>query len=130
MKFKRYIKFVATLLLLCVFLGGNIAMGANGFPEAVPSGPTLPTSAQTGLSDRSFAQILTGVLVWLLGIVGIVALISFIISGVMYLLAAGDEKLADKGKNGMTYSVIGITIILGAYVIIQAIEFALNGSRP
>ena len=128
MKFKRHIKFAILFLFLAIFLGLNIGMGEAALPGSTPAGATLPTSAQTGLSDRSFAEILAGVLNWLLGIVGIIALISFIVSGIMYLLAAGDEKLADKGKAGMTFSIIGIAIILGAFVIIQAIEFALKGS--
>lgn len=122
---KKYI-LASALFFLASFAGLSIAEAV--FSGSTPVGVTLPTSAQTGLSDRGIKDVLVGALEWLLGVVGIIALIGFAVSGIMYLLAAGNEKMADNGKRGMTYSIIGIVIVLGSFVIIQAIDYALRGS--
>ena len=128
MKFKKYIKFAVFFFFVAFFLSTDVGVGEAALGGSTPVGATLPTASQTGLSDQSVEDILVNVLEWLLGIVGIIAIIGFLVSGIMYLMAAGNEKMADKGKNGMTYSVIGIAIILGAFVIIQAISRALSGN--
>ena len=74
---------------------------------ATSTGVTFPTN--TGLADPSggIAEILTTFLSWLLGMFGILALISFVVSGSMYLLAAGNDDMI---------------------ILIQAIDAALNAS--
>ncbi len=81
---------------------------------------------QMGLPGASIQDIIGNLLVWLLGIVGVIAIISFIISGIQYFAAAGDETRMETAKKTMTYSIIGIIVVLASYVIIQAINFALQ----
>jgi len=71
---------------------------------------------------------LSNFLTWLLGIIGVLALIGFVISGIQYLLAYSSDKLVESAKKNMTYSIIGITIALGGFIIIQAINLALQGT--
>lgn len=99
------------------------ATPVSGKQNASAGGVVMPTS--TGLADRSIKDILTNLLNWLLMIVGILALIGFIISGIQYILAAGDEKLMETGKKNMLYSIMGIVVVLASFVIIQAIDRAL-----
>ncbi|MFZ5982343.1 MAG: pilin [Patescibacteria group bacterium] len=89
------------------------------------AGPSIP---ETGLPDSDIKEIIENILKWLLGIVGILALISFAISGIMYLLSAGDDDLAEKGKAGLKYSIYGIIVVLSAFVVIQAVDLALRAS--
>lgn len=87
---------------------------------------TLPTTTETGLSDKSINDILTNVLSWMLGIIGVVALISFAVSGIMYLVSTGNDDLIKKAKSTMQYSIMGVVVALAALVIIQFIDSALN----
>lgn len=103
---------------------------AVGFSLILPllafaAGPTLP---ETGLPSAGIKEILTNVLEWMLGIVGILALISFAVSGVMYLISAGDSDMADKAKDGLKYSIYGIVVVLSAFVVIRAVDYALRAS--
>jgi|WetSurMetagenome_2_1015567.scaffolds.fasta_scaffold82870_2 hypothetical protein len=73
------------------------------------------------------AQILANLLSWLLYIFGIIALISFVVSGMQYFFAVGDEKNMETAKRNLMYSIIGIIVALSGLVIIQAVDAALRG---
>lgn len=86
----------------------------------VPSGTNLP--------EGSITEIITNGMNWLLIIVGILGVIGFVIAGILYLTAAGDESRIEKGKQTMIASITGIIVALIGVIIIQAVEKMLNGS--
>lgn len=108
--------------------------------------PTTTTAAGTGTSASGgtgsynwpstnlpdpaggLKQIAENFLKWILGIFGILALISFVISGIQYLVAAGDDEGMKTAKKNMTYSILGVIVGLAGFVIVQAVETALKGS--
>lgn len=92
------------------------------------SGVKIPTKAETGLSDKTIAEILTQLLNWLLEIVGIIAIIGFVISGIMYLVSAGNEEMITKAKKYMLYCLIGIIVALASFVVIKTIDSILNAN--
>ncbi len=83
---------------------------------------------QFGLPAATIVQIVTALLTWLLIIVGMVALIAFFITGIMYLTAAGDDHQIERAKTGMKASIIGVIVALAGYVILQAVFQLLSGS--
>ena len=85
-------------------------------------------AASAGLPTGSIYNIISSTLSWLLGILGFIAVIGFVISGILYLTAAGNEAQAEKAKNAMTYSIIGVIVALIGYVIIQAVNAWLGTS--
>ncbi len=84
--------------------------------------------ASTGLPVTSIYSIVQNIVMWALSIFGFLGIIGFVISGVWYLLAAGDETLAKRAKNGMLYSIIGVVVGLIGLVIIFAANSLLSGS--
>ncbi|MFC1623220.1 pilin [Patescibacteria group bacterium] len=89
---------------------------------------TGKTKAQEGnLPDGTITGIVTNVMKWMLGLVGVFGIIGFAIAGIFYLTAAGDEDKMNKGKNGMIWSIIGVIVALLGYVIIQAVDAMLGG---
>jgi len=88
------------------------------------TGVVIPTG--TGLSDAKISDILKKLLIWLLEIVGVIALIGFVVSGIQYIVAAGNDKSIESAKKNMTNSLIGITVALAAYVIIKTIDLILK----
>ena len=78
-------------------------------------------------SANPVLDIVMSFLNWLLAIFGVLAVISFVISGFQYLIASGREKMIDTAKRNMTYSVIGIIIALSGLVIIYTIDSLLGG---
>ena len=65
---------------------------------------------------------------WLLGILGFVAIIGFVISGIMFLISAGDEDRQKTAKKAMYYSITGVIVGLVGYVVLVAVEAMLQGS--
>lgn len=66
--------------------------------------------------------ILSNVLQFLLSIVGIVAIIGLVASGIIYLTSGGNEKRATFAKRAALASVIGIAVALGALVIVNQLS--------
>lgn len=71
-------------------------------------------------------EVAVNVLNFLLSIFGIIAIISLVIAGGLYLTAYGDEKKIDTGKKMFRFSIIGIAIALGALVLVRQIASLLE----
>lgn len=92
----------------------------------VVNGICLPD--QTGLPNQSVYDIVNNFMYWLLGIFGLLAIIAFVISGIQYLTAAGDEKRAETAKRNALYSIIGVLIAFSGLVIVYAVGNLLYAS--
>ena len=101
-----------------------MAPGAGGTTAA--GGLSLGNISGFGLPAGSIWRIITNILVWMLGLFGIIGILGFLISGIIYLTAAGDEDRMAYAKRAMQYSIIGVIVGLVGFVIIQAIDYALN----
>jgi len=86
--------------------------------------------ASTNLPTNSFYQIIRNIMMWLLGLLGFVAVIGFVISGIMYLVAAGDEEAQKRAKRAMFYSITGVIVGLVGLVILFAVERMLGATTP
>jgi hypothetical protein len=108
--------FPLCFLALLIFSGKAIADGVN-----------LPN---VGLPDPSggLMAVVEGLVKWMLGIFGFLAILSFIISGAMYFFSGGDDTAMKKAKNQMQWSIIGVIVGLLGYVIIVALDAALRGN--
>lgn len=74
------------------------------------------------ISDApSVASILQNVLNFLLSIIGVLAIIAVVISGLLYLTAAGNPKQIESAKKLLFYAIIGIVVALGSLVIVSQI---------
>lgn len=111
--------------------GGGDDGGGGGGDVDTSTGWTGGLSAiktESGLPDTSVSGIVKGVLMWILAIFGFIAIIGFIIAGIMYLTAAGNSKQIETAKTAMTWSIVGVIVALMGYVIILAADFLLSGS--
>lgn len=79
-----------------------------------------------GLPDGSILGIIENILTWLLGVISMVSVIGFIIAGIMYLTAAGDDGQIEKAKNAMKYSIIGTIVGISGIVVTQAAAYMLS----
>jgi cytochrome bd-type quinol oxidase subunit 2 len=111
----------AFAVVLTVFAVPMVAFGQldKGFANAQTS----------GVPGAKVTDIIRTIMNWLLAILGFLAIIGFVISGIMYLVAAGDEDLIGRAKNAMTYSIIGIVVALLGFVIMRAVDALLRASE-
>lgn len=84
-----------------------------------PTGLGLPTGTVYG--------IIATILVWLLMLFGFLGILGFVISGIMYIISAGNDDLSKQAKKGMLNSIIGIIVGLSGYIVMQLVSGILGG---
>ena len=80
-----------------------------------------------GLPNGTIYNIISNIFYWLMAILGIIGVIGFIISGILYLISTGDETIIERAKAAMKWAIVGVIVGLMGVVIIQAIDLALRG---
>jgi type IV secretory pathway VirB2 component (pilin) len=136
---------VAVLAILFIVIGGLMYIFSAGDEKKIETAKKIVTGAVIGLAivliapsllyeigkalGWSAAPVATElktialkILDTLLSISGIIAIIFLIVGGLTYMTAYGEEKRVETGKKIITYSVIGIAIIMGALVIVNQIN--------
>ena len=93
------------------------------FPDAAHPGFAAGdvTPDGTGLANATVFDLIANIMNWLLGLVGILAVVGFVIAGVLYLTAAGDAEQAEKAKSVMMYAIIGLVVALIGLIVVNAI---------
>lgn len=64
---------------------------------------------------------------WILGLSGSAALLVVVYGGFMWILSGGDPGKIEKGKNALTGAVIGVIIVLGAWLMVDQGLKAMTG---
>ena len=82
----------------------------------------------SNLPENYVGDVILTLLLWLLLIFTFLCVISFVITGIMFLAAGSDPKLAENAKSAVKYSIIGIAVGLSGYVIINFISTTLGGT--
>jgi hypothetical protein len=103
---------IFTILFLMTF---NVANA--GLVPAECAGEATLESCNLDAVEKT----IIGVVEYLLGIAGSLALLMFVYGGLMYILGGADEKLLSQGKNALKYAVIGLVIVLTAGVAMRTI---------
>jgi succinate dehydrogenase/fumarate reductase cytochrome b subunit len=118
---KNLLRHGASLVIVLTFLA--VPMVVFGQWET-----GISNAQSSGVPEATVTNIIRTIMNWLLAILGFLGIIGFVIAGIMYLVAAGDEKMIDRAKTAMTYSIVGIIVALIGFVIIRAVDALLNAS--
>lgn len=94
----------------------------------IVGGVCVPTTAGTGLSSLSVLLLLNSILLWLLGILSVIGVLAFVISGVQYLTAVGDEDQISTAKRNMKYAIVGLIVALSGLIIVTSIDRIFAGN--
>lgn len=126
----RYRKIVVLLVLLMsftpffVFATGPIIKNPSQSNSIAIPNPL----GQNGPSDLyQFIKTFINTVVVPLG--GVLVVIAIIYTGFMFVTAQGNSAKLEKAKTGLLYVVIGSAIVLGAWVIAQAISGTVDNLR-
>ena len=71
------------------------------------------------LNDLANLAVIAAKFIW--GISGSLALLAFVVGGVMWLISSGNPQMVEKGRQTIIGAVIGLAIVFGSYVIINFI---------
>lgn len=87
-----------------VILGIGIAHAAGVIEDATP-----------------IAKVISNALTLILSLSGALAMLSFGVSGVIYITAAGDEGRMKRAKAGMMFSIMGVAVCICALIIVRTV---------
>ena len=91
-------------------------------------GVNYDAGGDTNLPQSPIWEIIYNLMLWLLYIIAFVAVIGFIISGILYLTSAGNEDRTQSAKNAMIASIIGVIVALLGLVILFAANNFLSST--
>lgn len=95
---------------------GNLRQGLNDLRGIFPSRLQ---------SERGIVNTIGALIRWVLGIAGSIFVAMVVYGGIQYLIVGTNEKNVEKAKTTITYAVIGIVIIAGAWLIADFVISAL-----
>ena len=124
-------KILSTLPVLVILLTPFYAFAApRSVTEIFSEGiiPPLPDSGSYEISH--IIDILGSVLQLLFTFAAVIAVIYIIIGGYYYVTAYGNPETAEKGKQTLTWAVIGLVITILAFVIIQFVWNTISPAAP
>ena len=114
------------MYLSLVLLGSNIllAQGPQPTPWTTPrcvinpkdiGGPDIGLVATIQGLECIFQNVVTVITV----LAGLAVFIMLLIGGIKYLTSGGDQKAMEQAKNTMTFAILGLVLIIAAYLILN-----------
>ena len=73
-------------------------------------------------STTDFAKIVENTLLWLLSVAGVITIFMLVVGGIMYMTAGGDEQKVTTAKKVVTWTIIGLGLILISYSIMAVLD--------
>ena len=121
MKNKKALLLFSLLLALCV----TIFVAPVARSISLPTNSGLPNPTDT-TRQGPVVQVVGNVLSWILTVFLLLAIISFVVTGIQYLFSFGNTFSAENAKRNFVYSTIAIAIVGGALIITYTIERLLT----
>lgn len=116
-------------MLKLIYLSSRIIIISALFVAALPALAQIAPVQGTGLGipeAGSLVDYLVKIVNVGLALIGVIAAVYIIISGIRYILSGGDEGDAKKAKNGILFAVIGLVVVGLAAMIVN---FVINAFR-
>lgn len=98
-------------ILMALFVG-LVAVPVHAIVELDPG-----MKETMGMSDASLGTVIGNIINIVLGLLGFVLVILIIWAGVEWMTAGGDEKKVTTAKTRLLNSIIGLAIVLAAWVV-------------
>jgi len=119
--------YLPIILFLCVPIA-VYADDPKSFGEGIERIDTDIVSEDTGLLEAlTGEELLMNVILWILGLVAIIALGVIIWGAFMYIVSLGDEKRTTSAKRIILFAVVGLLLVGGAFFIINTVRDLLIG---
>lgn len=125
---KSFSKNILFLLCFCFISAQIFIVNAVSIYAQVTCGSALGIPCnpiESKISTLSDAVVV--VTLYLLSLIGLVALFFIVFAGIKYMFSVGDEEKMRSAKNTFSSAAIGLAVALLAYGILSVINYILNG---
>lgn len=129
---RTYLLYAACILVGLTTLTHNevFATAAKGFgddAELTDQNNTIKIAGtKDGLQDDKFLKVVKGAVNWVLGILGLIALLFLLYGGFEMVTAAGDDKKYASGQKILKAAAIGLALIGFSWMLISGIFWLSN----
>ena len=120
---KKLLPFLLLILPSVAFAQSDVSRGLGSIRLLFPIGGIAGSQALTGPGGLIYR-----IISLLLFVAGALAVLFIIIGGYQYITAAGNEEQSEKGKKTLINAIIGVVVIILAYVIINVVVNTVSGS--
>lgn len=76
---------------------------------------------------NNLGELITVIINWMLGLMGALAVVAVVYSGLMYISASADPTKAETAKKNLTWAIIGIILVALSFVIVQIVAKLVSG---
>lgn len=114
-----------SVMSFALLLKAKTALAQEGFEGFDRSG-RIKTATKLPDPEGGPRGVALEVISWVLGMLGLVAVIMIIYGGFMWMTAAGNEERITKAKKILRFAIIGLSIILFSYVLVNFIFSQIN----
>ena len=128
---RRILKFIAVIAAIMTLSFAPVGVFADdackiaGESDPLICGTPDGGDEEVELMNR-VSNVLNVVYLW----IGIIAVVFIVIGGIKYMTSAGDTSKVEGAKKTITFSVIGLVVVLAAFAITSFIIGALDGRNP
>lgn len=119
MTLKKLRFFIPVVLLLCFWFTPDLTLAAD------PS--RFVTCDGVDCSTCNFVDLINNILVWLFGIIFIIFTIIMIVAGFGLVTSGGNPSALQAAKSKFTNAIIGIFIVLAAWLIVDTVMRSVVG---
>ena len=121
---KRNLLSVLCFLMLSiqVFIANALSVYAGNCGPAIG----IPCNPLEG-KISTLLDAVVAVTLYLLSLIGLVALFFIVFAGIKYIFSIGDEEKMKSAKSAFSSAILGLAIALMAYGILFVINYILNG---
>lgn len=74
-----------------------------------------------GLISADLKEVLSRVIVWILGFIGLLGIIFLVYGGIRYVTSAGNDSEMEEGKRTVMYAIFGLFLTASAYAIVKTV---------
>lgn len=124
MKKRKYLY----LILLLLLLFPNSLLLAQLNPEVLNEAYLNELGKETPvLEEGDLVKILFSIIQYLLGFIGVIAVVVIIAGGYLWMTAGGNEEKVKKAKEILLNGLIGLGVILVAFLIVRFVIRLIRG---
>lgn len=128
--FLKYKKHLLSLVLLISLLSFSAIISSAQAQGSIMQSDELKSGYKEGdykMNDFVNIAVVAAKIIW--GISGSLALLAFVVGGVMMLTSAGVAERVTKGRQAIVGGAIGLAIVFGSYAAINFIMINLLGQK-
>ncbi|MCK4891257.1 MAG: hypothetical protein KAS78_01180 [Candidatus Pacebacteria bacterium] len=113
-------KAIKKILISCNVFVSLLVVGINNVSAQVSVNISNP------IVTSDFATLVANFLKWILSVAGALTLLMLVTGGVLYITSSGNEQKVEIAKKIVTWTILGLILILASYAIIVVLDTILT----